>query len=88
MPLGGIDVIVTATWVTGWRWTWLGDPRRTPPRLEGRKGTRRQWKRAHPHGWRWRHGPVEPDHVLEIAGKVYCTAAQYAALKAKMAEAA
>jgi hypothetical protein len=79
-----VDLVIVPTWVSGWRWTRLHSGK-APSKAQGRKGTRRAWKRAHPRGIRWRYGPVEPDHVLKVGGRVLCTAAQAKALRERIA---
>ena len=79
--MNGLKIIVTASWVSGWRWEFLR-PGKTPSKSAGRKGTRRDWKRRHPRGLRWRYGAVEPDHMLRTGDKIICTPHQAAALRA------
>lgn len=76
---GGLDVVVVPTWVHGWAFVKLWKFKR-PTKADGRKGTKRDWKRAHGVGLRWSYVPVEPDHVLRMGGKIICTARQLAAL--------
>lgn len=58
---GGLRIVIQEAWVTrlvsGWR-RYVQPP--VPPRGV-RKGTRRQWKSAHPQGLRWRSWRVEVD---------------------------
>jgi hypothetical protein len=82
---GRMKVTVVRSWVTAPGWEYLGRPWPVPTKREGRRGTRRAWKRQHPHGWRWGVVFVEPDHVLTTANGIYCTAAQYAAMQRRAA---
>jgi len=76
--LSGINIYVVKSWVTAPGWEWMGRPSRAPTKRQGRKGSRRAWKLAHPFGWRWGVVYVEPDHVLKTPQGIYCTARQYA----------
>ena len=76
-----MKVTVVRSWITAPGWEYKARPGRAPTKREGRKGSRRAWKLAHPFGWRWGVVYVEPDHVLTTARGIYCTAAQYAAIK-------
>lgn len=81
--LFGLSVHVVETWETGYAWrSYRQGP--VPPRGV-RKGTRRQWKRAHPQGLRWRMGPVEPGAMLRTGDTLYCTQRQYYAIKQQLA---
>jgi hypothetical protein len=84
--LGDLTIYVVPTWVQAWRY--LGPPPRPPSKARGRRGTRKAWKRRNA----WRGGcrliPVEPDHVMQTPGRLFCTAAQFAAIEARAAEAA
>ena len=77
--VNGLVVQVVPSWVWGWRLVYCTQPP-VPPRGK-RKGTRKQWKRANPRGWRNRYGPIEPDHVLESFGVIYCTEKQFELIK-------
>lgn len=76
---------VVPSWITHQEKQWITlRPGRCPPRGE-RKGSRRQWGRANPRGLRLRWITVydEPDHAIRTTdGTVFCTARQYAAIKA------
>lgn len=80
-PPGGIEVRVVESWVSDWRWHNYGKPRRAPTKREGRRGTRKAWKKAHPNGWHYHFGPVEPEHMLRAAGYLFCTRRQFEVLK-------
>jgi hypothetical protein len=81
--------VVVPSWITHQEKHWITlRPGRCPPKAQ-RNGTRRQWGRAHPRGLRLRWITIydEPDHAIRTpTGEVYCTARQYAAIKAATGE--
>ena len=81
LGFGGLKVTVVPSWLSGWAWVDLGRPARRPTKAEGRRGSKRAWKRQHPHGWHRRWTYVEPDHVLRTPAGICCTARQYEAIK-------
>jgi hypothetical protein len=76
----GLKIMVVDTWASGYAWRLLR-PGRCPTKRQGRPGTRKAWKRKHPVGLRRRYGPIEPDDMLRIGDKLYCTARQSEALQ-------
>lgn len=77
--IGGLKVNIVDSWVSGYAWRYYTQ-RAVPPHGK-RKGTRKQWKRANPRGWRWRYGPVEPDVVIKTDNEIYCTHRQWEFIK-------
>lgn len=77
-PYNGMSIKIVETWVRGFGWRYYSQPR-MPPRGK-RKGTRKQWKKANPQGWRWRYGPIEPAEAIFTEGVLCCTRKQYDAL--------
>jgi hypothetical protein len=78
---------VVPSWITHQEKQWVVLRPGPCPLRGNRKGTRRQWGMANPRGLRLRWVTVydEPDHAIRTAtGEVYCTAAQYAAIKARV----
>lgn len=88
LSIAGLNVIVTDTWLSGFAWREFGpvNSRRAPSKASGRVGTRRQWKRlrARDCGLRWRHGPIEPDHMMQTAEMLICTQKQFETLQTKL----
>lgn len=70
----GYRICVVKSWALGYAWRYYIQPK-IPPHGE-RKGTRKQWKRNNPRGWRWRYGIVEPDDMIIIGTNLFCTEAQ------------
>lgn len=76
----GLAVTIVPPWTQGYAFRYY-HPARRPTKAEGRKGTKRAWKKAHPRGYRWRWGKVEPKEMLLTPDRVFCTANQAAELK-------
>lgn len=86
--LGGLKVIVAPAWVTRTVWGWKRFTQPPIPPRGQRKGTRRQWKRAHPQGLRWLPWQVEVDDhpVMRTADMLIMTERTKRRLEAAIAE--
>jgi hypothetical protein len=59
--MNGLRIYIQQAWVTRPVSGWVRYRQPPIPPRGKRKGTRRQWKRAHPQGLRWRTWQVEVD---------------------------
>jgi hypothetical protein len=89
-PVGhlGLRIIVADAWVTRTEWRWVRFVQPPVPPRGKRKGTRRQWKRAHPQGLRWRPLQIEVDDhpIMRTPDTLIMTARTKRLLDARLAE--
>lgn len=73
---GTLRIHIVVAWVTRPVSGWTRYTQPPIPRRGVRTGTRRQWKRAHPQGWRWRTWQVEVDDhpILRTPDGLFMTA--------------
>lgn len=76
----GLRMLIVPSWEHGYTFRYC-NPGRRPTKREGRKGTKRAWKKTNPRGLRWRWGRIEPKEVLFTPDRIFCTAAQAAELE-------